>query len=230
MSMLAHKVVNAHKKKVSAPRRNRASPPLLRAGSFARLRMFSVGVGRPNTTHTPHRAYASQEENAQIGTSRYLIHPSNEYHSIFDLCVALLIIATVFTMPVCIGWQEIEDSMADFNLMIDICFLIDIVKNFNTGFINQDDVVVMDRPSVIKNYVKGWFLIDLMSSIPIERINNDSELASANSSLKGLKLLRIAKVSFARGGGRQRFAVGGGSVSQCLSCSCEKLTPLSLPP
>lgn len=112
--------------------------------------------------------------------------------------MALLIILTIFTMPVCIGWDEVSDSMENMNLIIDIIFLFDVLKNFNTGFVNQDDVTVMDRPAIVSNYLKGWFLIDLVSSIPVERLSSNtgenSNLTSANSSLKGLKLLRIAKV------------------------------------
>ncbi len=148
--------------------------------------------------HNVVAAHKKKEETAMIGKSKWLIHPNNELHTFFDLLVAFLIILTIITMPLCIAWDEVSDGMSGFNLAVDIIFLIDIVKNFNTGFINVNDDTVMDRRTVIVTYLKGWFIIDLISSIPIEHIveqNNESQsVASANSSLKGLKLLKIAKV------------------------------------
>ncbi|GMH94319.1 hypothetical protein TL16_g12874 [Triparma laevis f. inornata] len=146
---------------------------------------------------------AHQKKSTQtiIGDGSHLIHPSNEYHTYFDLMISGMIIVTVFTVPVCIGWEEASDNLSDFNLAIDIIFLLDVVKSFNTGFYDENEDCIMDRKIIVENYVKGWFLIDIASSIPIEQLLGDTGgttsnagLTKANSSVKGLKLLKIAKV------------------------------------
>jgi len=141
------------------------------------------------------QAHQKKEEGAILGTS-YLINPNNEKNVYFDLIIALLIILTVLTLPLCLAWEEINDGMSRFNLFVDFLFLFDVAKNFNTGFIDMNDNVIMDRQIVVRTYTKGWFLIDLVSSVPIELLIGDdkSNLASANSGVKTLKLLRVAKV------------------------------------
>lgn len=85
--------------------------------------------------------------------------------------------------------------MFSWNLFVDIVFLSDWVKNFFTGegkclrahswtlhthhhvahrappgYINADQVVVMDKKRVVKNYLRTWCFLDLISSIPIAAI------------------------------------------------------------
>ncbi|GMH90312.1 hypothetical protein TrVE_jg4805 [Triparma verrucosa] len=147
-------------------------------------------------------AHQKKSTKAVIGSGSHLIHPSNEYHTYFDLLISGMIIVTVFTVPVCIGWDEASDYLSDFNLAIDLIFLLDVVKSFNTGFFDDNEDCIMDRRIIVENYLRGWFLIDVASSIPIEQLIGDgggasggsSGLTKANSSVKGLKLLKIAKV------------------------------------
>ncbi len=48
---------------------------------------------------------------------------------------------------------------------IDVIFLIDIVVTFNTGFYKKG-YLVMKRREIVINYLKTWFLIDLIASFP----------------------------------------------------------------
>ena len=168
----------------------------------------SISAGRASAMHNrmsmiAHNIVAAHNKSTSartVGASRFLIHPSNDYHTYFDLVVSALIVITVVTVPVCIGWDEASDYLSDFNLAIDLLFLLDVAKSFNTGYFDDNDDCVMDRRIIVDGYIRGWFLIDLVSSIPIERIidseqeGGNSGLAKANSSVKGLKLLKITKV------------------------------------
>jgi hypothetical protein len=61
--------------------------------------------------------------------------------------------------------------------IMDICFMLDILVTFNTGFYKKG-YLVMKRKEIVKNYVKTWFFIDLVATFPyswVMGINNDPE-------------------------------------------------------
>ena len=49
----------------------------------------------------------------------------------------------------------------------DFMFCADVMKHFNTGYLNDNGFAVMDRKKVTTTYLTGWFLGDLLSSVPI---------------------------------------------------------------
>jgi hypothetical protein len=53
-------------------------------------------------------------------------------------------------------------------------FLICLVLNFNSGFYKKG-VLVMNRKDIIVNYLKSWFILDLLASFPYSWIINYEE-------------------------------------------------------
>ena len=51
--------------------------------------------------------------------------------------------------------------------MVNIYYFIDIVLNFNTGYILLGKYIE-DRKKIAKNYFKMWFWIDISSTLPYE--------------------------------------------------------------
>lgn len=83
----------------------------------------------------------------------------------------------------------------------------DIVLNFFTGFVDLDNhMLIMSRPLIIKNYVRGWFLFDIIATLPWDEMSNQdamlspmraakaTKMSKALRAVKILKLLRVIKV------------------------------------
>ena len=47
-------------------------------------------------------------------------------------------------------------------------FLIDILLNFRTTYVNHKGEVISSSKSIAINYVKGWFFLDLIAALPFE--------------------------------------------------------------
>lgn len=138
-----------------------------------------------------------------IGTSKYLVHPLSPQHILWDMFVTTLLVVTLIIMPVSLAFEGFNDRMFSLNLAIDVLFLCDVVKQFNTGFVrDRESEIVMDRKTITRAYLKSWFFIDFVSSIPIDALmrlaagsgGSGSELLRSSKLLKMLRLLRLAKL------------------------------------
>jgi hypothetical protein len=115
-------------------------------------------------------AHQKKMENSVIGQDLWMIHPFSNFHIVWDIMVSLLILLTVVTMPLSIGWDELNEDFFAMNLIVDIIFLTDVVKNFCTGIVDENDAVIMDKRVVRKDYLLGFFASDFFSSIPLDLV------------------------------------------------------------
>lgn len=47
-------------------------------------------------------------------------------------------------------------------------FVVDILINFRTTFVNPNDEVVSGPWKIAVHYLRGWFIIDLVAAIPFD--------------------------------------------------------------
>ena len=58
-----------------------------------------------------------------------------------------------------------------FNTCIDFCFFFDILITFRTTYYDQTSGdEVFEKKKIAKNYLRGRFLIDLLSTVPFDNI------------------------------------------------------------
>ncbi|GAA49977.1 potassium/sodium hyperpolarization-activated cyclic nucleotide-gated channel 4 [Clonorchis sinensis] len=114
----------------------------------------------------------------------------------------LLLIANLIILPVAISFfnEELTIHWIAFNCISDTVFLVDIGVNFRTGIIKNNfaDEIVLNPKEIARHYVKTWFLLDLLSSLPLDYIylifhenENFSHIVQAG---RALRFLRFAKL------------------------------------
>ena len=132
------------------------------------------------------------------GSSKHLFSPFHPATQAFELVIVTVLAITLFTTPLCFAYASFERAMRKFDLAIDVLFMVDVCRNFNTAFIDADDVAVFDARRVAKRYLTGWFLLDLASSLPYARIfkqsRGDTFVTKGTKGMKMLRLLRLAKL------------------------------------
>jgi len=78
-------------------------------------------------------------------------------------------------------------------LLITIFFGIDFFVNLSTGY-EKDGTLVMRRQMIVRQYLRSWFLIDLIAWVPVDMIMTD--MARINSFVRVLRIPIMAmKVS-----------------------------------
>ncbi|XP_075216000.1 hyperpolarization activated cyclic nucleotide gated potassium channel Ih isoform X1 [Lycorma delicatula] len=144
-----------------------------------------------------------KERIRQKAAGHWVIHPCSSFRFYWDLCMLLLLVANLIILPVAISFfnDDLSTRWIAFNCLSDTIFLIDIVVNFRTGIMQQDNAeqVILDPKLIAKNYLKTWFFLDLISSIPLDYIflifNQDfSESFQILHAGRALRILRLAKL------------------------------------
>lgn len=119
----------------------------------------------------------------------FIVHPKVLPKVAWDLGVAVFIMYSVLIVPYRLSWDiEPEGAAEVFDIFVDVFFAIDIVIAFRTSYLDEDGFYVVSLVKVAKAYLKGWFIIDFCSTVPIDRIFGSSR------SLKMLRALRLAKL------------------------------------
>ncbi|RXG67876.1 Potassium/sodium hyperpolarization-activated cyclic nucleotide-gated channel 4 [Armadillidium vulgare] len=89
----------------------------------------------------------------------------------WDLCMLFLLVANLIILPVAISFfnDDLSTRWIAFNCLSDTIFLIDIVVNFRTGIMQQDnsEQVILEPKLIARQYIRTWFFLDLISSVSL---------------------------------------------------------------
>ncbi|XP_070497645.1 voltage-gated inwardly rectifying potassium channel KCNH6 isoform X5 [Chironomus tepperi] len=91
-----------------------------------------------------------------------------------------------------------DDPIVIVDLIVDVTFVIDILINFRTTFVNGQDEVVSHPGRIAIHYLTGWFLIDLVAAIPFDLLlvgSDTDETTTLIGLLKTARLLRLVRVA-----------------------------------
>ncbi|CAB4068491.1 HCN2 [Lepeophtheirus salmonis] len=103
-----------------------------------------------------------QERVRQKAAGHWIIHPCSSFRFYWDLCMLLLLVANLIILPVAISFfnDDLSTRWIAFNCLSDTIFLIDIVVNFRTGIMQQDnsEQVIIDPKEIAKHYIKNLVL------------------------------------------------------------------------
>nr|XP_022331255.1 potassium/sodium hyperpolarization-activated cyclic nucleotide-gated channel 3-like isoform X5 [Crassostrea virginica] len=107
-------------------------------------------------------------------SGNWVIHPCSNFRFYWDLFMLVLLLANLIILPVAISFfnNDLTDEWIAFNCISDTVFFLDIIINFRTGIILNDfaDEIILDPKLIAKHYVKSWFFLDLVSTIPMDYI------------------------------------------------------------
>ncbi|XP_070781612.1 voltage-gated delayed rectifier potassium channel KCNH5 [Enoplosus armatus] len=167
-------------------------------------------LSKTEVTHKPSRLAEALQLGSDILPQYKQEAPKTPPHIILHYCtfkttwdwvILILTFYTAIMVPYNVSFKTKQNNLAWLVLdsVVDVIFLIDIVLNFHTTFVGPAGEVISDAKLIRMNYMKTWFVIDLLSCLPYDIINAfehvDEGLSSLFSSLKVIRLLRLGRVA-----------------------------------
>ncbi|CAB4061358.1 KCNH8 [Lepeophtheirus salmonis] len=91
-------------------------------------------------------------------------------------------------------FEERWNQTRNYDVVVEAIFLLDIILNFRTTFVNKKGEVVSSSKSIAFNYLKGWFLLDLIAALPFDALELITDTESESfTSIHLLKLTRLLR-------------------------------------
>ncbi|KAL4161553.1 hypothetical protein PRNP1_002107 [Phytophthora ramorum] len=129
----------------------------------------------------------------------YLFHPQEPTIVSWQFFVGLGIIYSILVVPFRLGYDvDATGGWYVFEMIIDGFFLTDIVLNFRTAYFDDERRLIYDPRVLFWRYAKGWFLLDFISTVPIDELFQ-AVVGTSNQTLhlfptKLLRLFRVARL------------------------------------
>ena len=108
---------------------------------------------------------------------RFLLDPEGGKRMGWDIISMFFLVYSIMMVPLRIAFQVNEYCPSVFWLyesLIDWFFVVDMIVNFNTalrstiGLSNEAAARATDRTEIAKAYIRSWFLVDFVSSLPLD--------------------------------------------------------------
>ncbi|GMH39840.1 LOW QUALITY PROTEIN: hypothetical protein BSKO_07744 [Bryopsis sp. KO-2023] len=166
---------------------------------------------RMNGDHDPHAMVLERINRTTDACSRMVIflnilfllqiHPSSPLRTRWDFYILLLVLYTCIAQPyiICFGIDTTlveHPAIGTLELVVDCSFVLDIYLNIRTGYVNEQGKIVMGRSSLMRNYCKTWFGIDVVSVMPWDLVLSSKKLGFLQlvKAARIIKLMKIVKL------------------------------------
>ena len=128
----------------------------------------------------------------------YALSPDSRFRSVWNIILATLLVFTCCLVPLRIAFPQLFEDDADAWLAADIFvewyFFVGVILNFFTGYRNRDGVLILNLNKIAEKYLKGWFMLDMLSSIPFDTISVAVGPDAISTVLRLNKVLRVARL------------------------------------
>ena len=117
----------------------------------------------------------------------------------WDTVILILALFNSITIPLTIFFEDINTDFSSseayniVNIVATAFFFLDILFQMNTTYYNSDGDEIYDKKKIIKNYLTGMFIIDFLSSLPMEYITIEGWEALRLINI--LKIIRVKKLT-----------------------------------
>jgi len=127
----------------------------------------------------------------------YLIMPETKWMQRWDMVTFFALIFTALVTPYEVAVLAVQiNGLFVINRLIDAVFVVDMVFSFFTAYKTdkkEGNQWVKDLKKIRRHYIRGWFLIDLVSVIPFDLLDMYADLDAA-SFLKILRIIRVLRL------------------------------------
>jgi CRP-like cAMP-binding protein len=129
-------------------------------------------------------------------TSEYVLTPPEWFTLVWDWLVLLLTTYNTFMLPIPAFFQPSlsTSGLVVLDYMIDLVFLCDILLHFNTAYTDEWGILITNKSTIVRRYLKTNFLLDIISISPFEVFGLAGGLKWGGREIACMRLHRVIRV------------------------------------
>ena len=139
----------------------------------------------------------NEELNADLVIARHLwqdhrlLPPQSSLRERWESALVWFALYSSFIIPMRVAFGVADEPLFVVGeILVDACFLLDILLCFRTAILTRDYELVFEPSTIARRYIgSGWFLVDLAASLPLDY------LAPSWAHRSVLQLNRVCRVS-----------------------------------
>ncbi|KAM9329247.1 potassium/sodium hyperpolarization-activated cyclic nucleotide-gated channel 2 [Gastrophryne carolinensis] len=158
--------------------------------------MLQPGVNKFSLRMFGSQKAVEKEQERVKSAGAWIIHPYSDFRFYWDFTMLLFMVGNLIIIPVGITFfkDETTTPWIVFNVVSDTFFLMDLVLNFRTGIVIEDNTeIILDPQKIKRKYLRTWFVVDFVSSIPVDYIFLIVEKGIDYEVYKTARALRIVR-------------------------------------
>mmetsp|Transcript_73462 Transcript_73462/g.175078 ORF Transcript_73462/g.175078 Transcript_73462/m.175078 type:complete len:826 (+) Transcript_73462:156-2633(+) len=168
---------------------------------MVRMQAAAMKLGRSRQTTYSRSTTGTRGTFAALVWSRYVFHPRDRLRLHWDLLGLMAIFYDVITLPLQ-AFELDEDLFSVVMQWVTLLFwTCDVPMSLRTGFYAKGEVV-METSAILVNYIKTWFLPDMVILIPdwVLTVQGDSQtgrltrVLRSSRAVRMIRLLRLVKL------------------------------------
>jgi voltage-gated potassium channel len=123
-----------------------------------------------------------------------IIYPDSKFKVVWEVYILIVTVAVTIVAPLVVVFElEMTAVLIVFDVLVTFTFAFDIFVQFNTAYGNHHELVT-DRKAIARRYLKGWFFLDLIATIPFTWIFVASRFSALNRIFRFFRLARLFKL------------------------------------
>lgn len=131
-----------------------------------------------------------------VPTIKNALEPDGTFRLIWDLTTMLCIFYEMILIPFHFSFDVGSNvTITVISYVTDSFFIADMLLSFNTGYYSKGHVV-KDRAKIARNYLRRWFWLDLVATVPLHWFipGGTDETSIFETADEAIKFIRVFKI------------------------------------
>ncbi|XP_058125655.1 potassium voltage-gated channel subfamily H member 8 [Anopheles coustani] len=127
--------------------------------------------------------------------SRFILSHYGMFKGCWDWMILVATFYVAIAVPYNAAFVKTDRLTMVSDVVVEALFIVDILVNFRTTYVSRKGEVVSDSKSIALNYLRSWFVVDLLAALPFDHLYASNVISGEESHIHLVKLTRLLRLA-----------------------------------